>query len=141
MVNSQRASALPFDSARTQALLSALVVFHLLPHGFRNADLRALLAPLLGLDPSLMTQGRMSYDLRRLRLHGLIERIPETHRYTVTDRGFRLAVYLTRVHNRLLRPGLTDILATHDPDTPLRREFNRLDTAIDNLARKHRLIA
>src|SRR5664279_5452230 len=76
IVGNQRASALPFDSARTQALLTALVVFRLLPHGFRNSDLRAHLAPLLGLDPSLMTQGRMSYDLRRLRLHGLIERIP-----------------------------------------------------------------
>jgi len=49
VVNQQRASALPFDSARTQALLSALVVFRLLPDGFRNPDLRALLAPLLGL--------------------------------------------------------------------------------------------
>ena len=52
-----------------------------------------------------MTQGRMSYHLRRLRLHGLIERTPGTHRYTVTDRGFRLAAFLTRVHNHLLRPG------------------------------------
>jgi hypothetical protein len=141
VVNSQRASALPFDSARTQALLSALVVFHLHPHGFRNTDLRALLAPLLGLDPSLMTQGRMSYDLRRLRLHELIERIPGTHRYTVTDRGMRIAVFLTRVHNRLLRPGLSDILTDHDPDTPLRREFRRLDAVIDADTRKHRLIA
>ena len=141
MVNGQRAPALPFDSVRTQALLSALIVFHLLPHGFRNADLRALLAPLLGLDPGHMTQGRMSYDLRRLRLHGLIERIPDTHRYTVTVHGFHLAVFLTRVHNRLLRPGLADILAEQDPDSPLRREFNRLDRAIDDLARKHKLIA
>jgi hypothetical protein len=141
VVNSQRASALPFDSARTQALLSALVVFHLHPHGFRNTDLRALLAPLLGLDPSLMTQGRMSYDLRRLRLHGLIERIPGTHRYTVTDGGFRIAVFLTRVHNRLVRPGLSDILTDHDPDTPLPREFRRLDAVIEADTSKHRLIA
>src|SRR5664279_3125388 len=141
VVEGQRASALPFDSVRTQALLSALVVFHLLPDGFRNADLRALLAPLLGLDPSLMTQGRMSYDLRRLRLHGLIERIPGTHRYTVTDRGLRIAVFLTRVHNRLVRPGLSEILTDHDPDTPLRREFRRLDAVIEADTRKHRLIA
>src|SRR5664279_2900350 len=63
VVGAQRASALPFDAARTQALLAALVVFRLLPHGFRNADLRAHLAPLLGLTPADMTQGRMSYDL------------------------------------------------------------------------------
>ena len=78
VIGSQRGSALPFDSARTQALLMALVVFRLLPHGFRNADLRAHLAPLLGLTPAEMTPGRMTYDLRRLRLHGLIERIPGT---------------------------------------------------------------
>jgi len=33
---------------------------------------------MLGIDPSAMTPGRMTYDLRRLRLHGLIERIPKT---------------------------------------------------------------
>ena len=141
VVEGQRASALPFDSVRTQALLSALVVFHLLPDGFRNADLRALLAPLLGLDPSLMTQGRMSYDLRRLRLHGLIERLPGTHRYTVTTRGFHLAVFLTRVHHRLLRDGLADILDEHAADNPLRHELQRLDTVVQQISRKHRLIA
>jgi len=83
VVGSQRASALPFDSARTQVLLTALFVFGLLPYGFRNSDLRAHLAPLLGLDPSLMTQGRMSYDLRRLRLHSpdrTDPRYPPLHR-------------------------------------------------------------
>jgi hypothetical protein len=140
-VGNQRAAALPFDSARTQALLTALIVFRLLPHGFRNRDLRAHLAPLLGLDPSHMTQGRMSYDLRRLRLHGLIERIPGTHRYTVTDRGLPTAIFLTRVHNRFIRPGLADLLTDHDPHTPLRRHLDRFDAAIDDLARTHKLIA
>jgi len=141
VVGSQRASALPFDSARTQALLTALVVFRLLPHGFRNTDLRAHLAPLLGLDPSLMTQGRMSYDLRRLRLHGLIERIPGTHRYTVTDRGLRIAIFLTRVHTRLIRPGLSEVLADPRPQTALRHHFDRLDAAINAEARRHKLTA
>ena len=142
-VGTQRASALPFDSTGTQALLSVLVVFHLQPHGSRNADLRPLLATLLGLDPSLMTQGRMSYDLRRLRLHGLIQQIPGTHRYIVTDRGFHLAVFLTRVHNRLIRPGLSEIDSDSDPDpdTPLRRDLNRIDLTIEQLARKHGLSA
>jgi hypothetical protein len=141
VVGSQRASALPFDSARTQALLTALVVFRLLPHGFRNSDLRAHLAPLLGLDPSLMTQGRMSYDLRRLRLHGLIQRIPGTHRYTVTDPGLRIALFLTRAHSRLIRPGLAQVLDDFDPGTPLRHQFDRLTAAFDAEAQRHKLIA
>jgi hypothetical protein len=141
VVGTQRASALPFDSARTQALLAALVVFRLLPHGFRNADLRAHLTPLLGLTPADMTQGRMSYDLRRLRLHGLIERIPGSHRYTVTDRGLRIGIFLTRVHTRLIRPGLAEALDDLSPPTPLRRRFDQLDAAIDAYALRANLIA
>jgi hypothetical protein len=141
VVGTQRASALPFGSARTQALLSALIVFRLLPHGFRNADLRAHLAPLLGLTPADMTQGRMSYDLRRLRLHGLIERIPGTHRYTVTDHGLRIAIFLARVHTRLIRPGLAQALADPSPETRLRRRFDQLDAAIDAHALRANLIA
>ena len=141
VVGAQRASALPFDSAHTQALLSALVVFRLLPHGFRNADLRAHPAPLLGRAPADMTQGRMSYDLRRLRLHALIERVPGSHRYTVTDHGLKIALFLTRVHARLVAPGLAELLDNHSPPTPLRRRFDQLDTAIDTYALRHNLIA
>jgi hypothetical protein len=141
VVGSQRASALPFDAARTQALLATLVVFRLLPDGFRNRDLRAHLAPLLGIDPALMTQGRMTYDLRRLRLHGLIERIPGSHRYRVTARGLRIALYLTRVHARLVRPGLTHLLDDHAVPTPLRRQLDRFDEALGDFARREKLIA
>src|SRR6266511_1878605 len=74
-----RVPALPIDSTRTQALLAALVIFRLLPHGFRNRDLRAHLAPLLATPAETMTAGQLSYDLRRLRHHGLTERVPGTH--------------------------------------------------------------
>jgi hypothetical protein len=139
--NGQRVPALPFDAARTQALFAALVVFRLLPHGFRNRDLRAHLAPLLGLDPSQITQGRMSYDLRRLRHHGLIKRIPGTHRYTVTDRGLRIAIFLSRAHTRMLQPGLADLLDDTALPSPLRQHLDRFTTAIDQLARERNLAA
>ncbi|WP_322759027.1 hypothetical protein [Frankia sp. Cr2] len=80
----QRIPGLRFTDPRVHALLCALLVFRLLPHGFTNRDLRDILAPLLGRQPATMTSGQMIYDLRRLRLHGLIERIPHTHRYQVT---------------------------------------------------------
>src|SRR6266536_3215655 len=100
---------------RSLALLHVLCVFRLLPHGFTNAVLRHHLAPLLGKTPDLMTSGQITYDLRRLRLHGLIERIPHTFRYQVTDNGMRSAQFLTRVHDRLLRTGLAEIT---DPSPP-----------------------
>jgi hypothetical protein len=53
------------------------------------------LAALLGQPVEKFTQNRMTYQLRRLRLHGLIERIPKTHRYRMTSFGIRVAVFCT----------------------------------------------
>lgn len=46
----------------------------------------------------------MSYDLARLRRNGLIEGRPHTNTYTLTTEGQRVALFYTKVHNRLLRP-------------------------------------
>src|SRR3954468_15522240 len=131
-VDGQRASGLRFADAAVQALFAALLVFRLLPRGFSNRDLRTYWAPLLGKAPDDMTPGQMTYHLRRLRLHGLIKRIPGTHRYRVTRQGWRTALFCTRTYNRVLRPGLAQIIPeeAHD-DTELRREFDRLDEVIE----------
>src|SRR6201982_1998496 len=68
----QRASGLRFADPGVQALLQALILFRQLPQGFRAADLRQHLAALSGRDPVAITQGAVPYQLRRLRLHGLI---------------------------------------------------------------------
>lgn len=132
VVDRQRAAALRFGDARVQALFSVLVVFRLLPNGFSNRDLRELLAPLLGLDPSTMTAGRMTYDLRRLRLHHMIQRIPHTHRYRVTPFGLHIALFFSRAYSRLLRPGLAEICDPVPPNAALRRHFDQLDRAISS---------
>ena len=130
-VNGQRASALRFADPPVQALLSALLVFRLLPRGFSNRDLRDHWAPLLGRAPEALTPGQMTYHLRRLRLHGLIERMPKTHRYQVTDSGWRTALFCTRVYSRVLRPGLAQVIPKEaQDDSTLRRQFDRLDQAI-----------
>jgi hypothetical protein len=133
VVDGQRASALRFGDLAVQALLSALLVFRLLPRGFSNRDLRDHWASLLGKEAQTMTQGQMSYHLRRLRLHGIIERIPGTHRYRVTDTGWRTALFCTRCYNRILRPGLAQIIPKECADvSSLRRVFDQLETEINH---------
>lgn len=133
-VGGQRASALRFGDHRVMALLSALLIFRLLPRGFTNRDLRDNVAAILGLDAGEITTGRMTYDLRRLRLHGLVERIPRSRRYLVTDFGFRTALFLSRCYCRLIRPGLA-ILTDELPPVPtqLRLAFERVDAATSRL--------
>jgi hypothetical protein len=130
-LDGRRVAALRFADPRVHALLAALIVFRLLPNGFANRDLRAHVAPLLGRNAESMTPGQMTYDLRRLRLHGLIERIPHTHRYRPTDQGFRTAVFLSHAQ-RSLRHGLAD---TTDPNSPLRAALDRAATQADHIAR------
>ncbi len=128
----QRVAALRFGDPRVQALLSVLVVHRLLLDGFSNRDLREHLAPLLGITPGALTAGKMTYDLRRLRLHGLIERMPHTHRYRVTAFGMQIAVFFTRTYSRLLRAGLSEICDPLPIDSTLRRQFDRLEHTISD---------
>ena len=142
LVDGQRTSALRFADTAVQALLCALVVFRLLPRGFSNRDLRNHWAPLIGKDPNTITPGQMTYHLRRLRLHGLIERMPNTHRYEVTEQGLRIACFCTRTYIALLRPGLAQLLA--DPltgNSKLQGAFAKLTDTIKGLIHEAHLAA
>ena len=105
--------------------------------GFTNRSLRGLVAGLLGHD---YTTGQMTYDLRRLRLHGLIERIPRTNTYTLTPDGTRVAVFYRKVHDRVLRP-LVD--ASDQPPAPieLRRAIATIDRVINDYITNARIAA
>jgi hypothetical protein len=137
-----RIPGLRFADTRVHALLQALLVHRLLPHGFTNRDLRTLIAPLLGTTTEHITAGKMTYDLRRLRAHGLIARIPRTRRYQVTDTGLSHALLLTHSHDHLLRAGLAQLT---DPDPPastrLRAADRAYQAAFDDLAHYAHLAA
>jgi hypothetical protein len=99
----RRAPALRFGDPRVMALLGALCV-SLNALGFTSRSLRAQVSRLLGI---IYTPNQMSYDLGRLRLNGLIERLEGTNTYLPTAEGQRVAIFYTKTHNRLLRPLLT----------------------------------
>ncbi len=131
MVEGQRVSALRLADPTVQALWNAVLMYDLLPAGFSNRQLRTYLAQLLGQPEEHLTQGRMSYHLRRLRFHGLIQRIPKTHRYRLTDFGLRTAVFCTRAYARIFRHGIGMVLPTTSPvPNPLLRCFDKLDHEI-----------
>jgi hypothetical protein len=141
-VAGQRAAALPFADPVVQAVLAALINFRLMATGWRQRDLRAPLAALLGVRPEAVPAGRLTYQLRRLRLHGLIERVPGSHRYLVTRRGLRIALFFTRVHARLFRPGLAMVMSEDvRDDSPLRRAFEHLERAMDRWCKEAKLAA
>jgi hypothetical protein len=132
-VAGQTAAALKSGDPRVMALCQALVLFGLLPHGFRHAHVREHVVQLLGRTPEQYRSGQMTCDLRRLRLHGLIERVPSSQRYRVTTAGLRITLFFTRVHSRLLRGGLSQLF---DPtevgqSRPLVAAVNRVEKLIE----------
>ena len=119
----QRAPGLRFGEPRTMALLASLASFNRVWGGITNPSLRALMTELF--DPAYR-RAQATYDLRRLRLKGLIERIPGTHTYLVTPYGRRIATFLTKLAARVVVPALT---ALETPATPPRRTPPPLTTA------------
>ncbi len=84
------------------ALFLALTLFQHLIDGFRNRDLRQQVADLLGVTLEQYTPHQMTYDLRRLRLKGLIYRPPKNNRYFVTPYGWKVARLFSRLEGRVV---------------------------------------
>ena len=142
IIGDQRAAALRFADPRVQALLHVLLLFLLVQGTFTHKDMREHLAPLLGQKPGQRSPGQITYDLRRLRLHGLIERIPETRRYLITAKGLRTAIFYTRLYSRSLRTGLATILpAAGMPQSPMAKSIRAAETAVNNWYQHQKIAA
>jgi hypothetical protein len=72
---------------------------------------------------------RNEHGLGRLRLNGLMERIEHTNSYLLTPDGQHVAVFCTKLHDRLLRP----LLAANAPPAPV--EFRHALATIDRHVR------
>jgi hypothetical protein len=143
-VDGQRAPALRFADPRVQALLHALLLFVFVAQGFTNKQLRQSMSQLLGQDGGDISPGRMSYELRRLRLHGLIQRLPKTQRYRLTEHGLQTALFYTRVYSRILRPGLaiiTPLAPSSEPPITLRRCFDAAQQAVNDWCAEAKIAA
>jgi hypothetical protein len=132
----RRAPALRFGDPRVQALAGAMCTSVLTVTGITNKSLRALMTGLLGGANYSMNQA--SYDLARLRVNGLITRIPGRNRYRFTDDGLRFAIFYTKVHDRLLRP----LLAADQPPVPppVRKALHTIDIHITETIDQARLL-
>jgi len=130
----EKAPALKFGQPRVMALFLALALFQHLIDGFHNRDLRASVSSFLGVTDEQYTASQMTYDLRRLRLKGLIFRPPQTHRYFLTPYGWKVARLFSRLEARVFRPAVA--MFTGDDAVlpfPLRASLNRVDAQLDEL--------
>ena len=136
LVDGRRAPALRFGDPRVMALAGALAISTNLIGGFSNKTVRPLVEQLLG-EP--YGQARCCYDLRRLKLKGLIVKLDHSNTYVLTGDGQRFAISYTKIHNRLLRPLMS---ADHPPAPPdVRQALRTLERAVGNYIREARIAA
>lgn len=133
----RRTPALRFGDPRVQALAGALAHTLTAATGITNRSLRAQMPGLL--DGPTYTTNQASYDLTRLRLKGLIQRLPGRNVYRITPDGQRFAIFYTKLHNRLLRPLMT--ADTPPAPLPLRQALHTIDRHIDDYLDQARIRA
>jgi hypothetical protein len=117
----QRAPALRFGDPRTMALLASIASFAHVIGGLTNKGLRAHMAHLWHPD---YNPAQATYDLRRLRLKGFIERVEHTNTYRVTQHGLRIAAFFTQLASRVVIPALTELAALARPRPPAPRPLS-----------------
>jgi hypothetical protein len=126
------AAGLRFGEPRAMAVLDAVVGFCHLVGGFANRQLVERAAAIL---PVPYGRRQATYDLRRLKRKGLIEKIPHKHRYRLTSIGRRVAVLFTKTYGRVLAPGLSALDLSLPSDVIQRSKLSiawrRFDLALD----------
>jgi hypothetical protein len=95
-LNGSRVRALNPWSPDDARLLESVIRGEFAINGFRNRDLRGHLfgSPSSSKDEEKRRSSRVSRQLRMLRAHGLIRKVPRSHRYQLTDRGRRMITAL-----------------------------------------------
>ena len=105
-----------------------------------TAELRRAVLDQCTLKDKDYTLNQIRYDLRKLRLHGLIERIPHTHAYRFTQKGQKLALLLIQLRHRIYGPIAFSTLRhrpskAHMPDSNFERAYHKIDEAFDEAIR------
>ena len=107
-------------------------------NGWRTAQIWEALLTAFALSPQAYTLNQLRYDLRKMKGHGLLERVGQHYAYRLTQKGTRVAALFVLFHKRVCGP-LANSLFHHRPTSsstpPARIEvaYHKADTAIQDL--------
>jgi hypothetical protein len=107
-------------------------------NGWRSADIHQAILTTFGLSASTYTLTQLRYDLRKMKAHGLLERIGRGYRYRLTDKGTKAALMFVLFHKRVCGP-LANSLFHHRPDEALKpaskveAAYHKADHAIQQI--------
>jgi hypothetical protein len=106
--------------------------------GWRTAEIHRAILAAFGLPADRYSLTQLRYDLRKLKAHGLLERIDRTYAYRLTEKGIRTGAMFILFHKRVCGP-LANSLFHHRPKNrppqpaKIERAYHEADTAVQQL--------
>jgi len=106
--------------------------------GWRTAQIHTAVLAAFGLTAEGYSLTQLRYDLRKMKAHGLLQRIDQGYRYRLTEKGGRVSAMFVLFHKRVCGP-LANTLFHHRPENcltpPAKIEvaYQKADAAIQKL--------
>ena len=129
----QWAPGLRFGQPQVRALFAGISRFLPALNGFHNVELQESVHALRCVSHEAHTASQMSYDLRRLRLTGVIARLAGTHRHILTSYRRRIPYLMTTLHNHI--PDVASAASSASAAVPsqLAQALQQLGAELDRL--------
>lgn len=122
-----RVPGIKIQDARMIRLMEVLLHSATQVAGWRSTDIHSAVLAAFSLAPDTYTLIQLRYDLRKMKAHGLVERLGKGYRYRLSPKGIRVALLFVLFHGRICGP-LAGSLFHRRPD-PARKPASKIETA------------
>ena len=127
MAGKTKIAGIKIHDTRMMRLMEVLLRGGTQLNGWRSADIHQAILTTFSLSAASYTLTQLRYDLRKMKAHGLLERIGRGYRYRLTDKGIKAALMFILFHKRVCGP-LANSLFHHRPDETL-KPASKVETA------------
>jgi hypothetical protein len=128
----KRIPGLKLDNPRQLALMHALVRFAHIAAGsiFTTGEIHSHALAALGLSAKQYRLASLRYELGKLRVKGLVEKLPRSRRYRLSAQGYSICLLFLKLFERIYCPLAAGLLQPYRPDGKLpshkRTQLDRL---------------
>lgn len=133
-VGAVRVGGININSFRMRAVMQAVISLSPFSHGFTASTLSEKVSEIMKTPDSHYSPRQASYDLKKLRVKGLISKIGRTQRYTATPDGLRMMNGYIILREKVLIPFVSN--AGKLKRGPKPKNSNSVDTHYENVQRE-----
>jgi hypothetical protein len=137
-IGSVRYPGIKIHETRIIRLMEVLLHASMQVGGWTAKEIHQAVLTTFGLSESKYRLNQLSYDLRKLKGHALLERDGSRYAYRLTTKGVEVSLLFLFFHKRLCGPLANSRFhhqpnAQHRPDSRLEKAYHRADQAIQNV--------